>query len=240
MEAARPTPRTAVQAECLHGFAEPAVVRCREGDRAGAVDTGFRGVFGPDYRGAFEDGMPGAFEQAVADADAFFRQELPALPVRLTPAARGTGTAAGATTMHPAAAGVREPRNQAVVPRRKRSPRARRAKRPLRTRSRRSATRDRRRAAPASVKSSDSRTTPIHAPRRSRGRAAAASSCPCFHRGNDGVMGRRLGNRCGRPTTVSSSGATTRSLSRARRSATRIVLARLQLTPTADFDDQRE
>jgi pimeloyl-ACP methyl ester carboxylesterase len=79
MEAARPTPQTAVQAEFLHGFVEPAVARYREGDRAGAVDTFFRGVFGPDYRGPLEDGLPGAFEQAVADADAFFRQELPAL-----------------------------------------------------------------------------------------------------------------------------------------------------------------
>lgn len=30
------------------------------------------------YRGALDRGLPGAFEQAVADADAFFAQEIPA------------------------------------------------------------------------------------------------------------------------------------------------------------------
>ena len=44
-----------------------------------AVDTLFRGVFGPGYRAALDHGLPGAFEQAVADADAFFTQEMPAL-----------------------------------------------------------------------------------------------------------------------------------------------------------------
>ena len=32
-----------------------------------------------NYRAALDHGLPGAFEQAVADADAFFTQELPAL-----------------------------------------------------------------------------------------------------------------------------------------------------------------
>jgi pimeloyl-ACP methyl ester carboxylesterase len=79
MEPARPVPQTATQAEFLHEFVEPAMARYRERDRAGAVDTFLRGVFGPGYRGPLEEGLPGAFEQAVADADAFFRQELPAL-----------------------------------------------------------------------------------------------------------------------------------------------------------------
>ena len=48
-------------------------------DRAGAVDTFFRGVFGDGYGPALEEGLPGAFEQAVAEADAFFERELPAL-----------------------------------------------------------------------------------------------------------------------------------------------------------------
>jgi hypothetical protein len=39
----------------------------------------FRGVFGPDYRAPLEEGLPGAFERSVADADAFFGQELPAV-----------------------------------------------------------------------------------------------------------------------------------------------------------------
>jgi pimeloyl-ACP methyl ester carboxylesterase len=46
---------------------------------AAAVDTFFRGVFGEGYGPALEEGLPGAVEQAVAEADAFFTQELPAL-----------------------------------------------------------------------------------------------------------------------------------------------------------------
>jgi pimeloyl-ACP methyl ester carboxylesterase len=79
LDAARPTPATETQAAFARMFVEPAVRRYRAGDRAGAVDTFFRGVFGPDYRGALERGLPGAFDQAIADADAFFGQELPAL-----------------------------------------------------------------------------------------------------------------------------------------------------------------
>jgi pimeloyl-ACP methyl ester carboxylesterase len=79
MEAARPAPQTEVQAAFVREFVEPAVRRYRTGDKAGAVDTFFRGVFGSDYRPALDRGLPGAFEQAVAEADAFFLQELPAL-----------------------------------------------------------------------------------------------------------------------------------------------------------------
>ena len=45
----------------------------------GAVDTWMRGVCGPDYRAALEQALPNAFDQAVADADTFFGQELPAV-----------------------------------------------------------------------------------------------------------------------------------------------------------------
>jgi len=79
MEPARPVPPTAEQAQFVHEFVGPAMQRYRAGDRAGAVDTFARGVFGPDYRGPLEQRLPGAFEQAVRDADAFFAQELPAL-----------------------------------------------------------------------------------------------------------------------------------------------------------------
>ena len=79
MEAARPVPPTEVQAAFLREFVEPAVQRYRAGDTAGGVDTFFEGVFGSGYRRRLEEGLPGAFEQAVADADAFFTQELPAL-----------------------------------------------------------------------------------------------------------------------------------------------------------------
>jgi pimeloyl-ACP methyl ester carboxylesterase len=79
MESARPTPATETQAEFVRAFVEPAVERYRAGDRARAVDTWCRGVFGPDYLGPLEQGLPGALDQAVAAADAFFAQELPAV-----------------------------------------------------------------------------------------------------------------------------------------------------------------
>jgi pimeloyl-ACP methyl ester carboxylesterase len=79
MEPARPVPRTEEQAEFVRIFVAPAIQRYHAGDKAGAVDTFARCVFGPDYRGPLEQGLPGVFEQAVADADAFFAQELPAL-----------------------------------------------------------------------------------------------------------------------------------------------------------------
>jgi pimeloyl-ACP methyl ester carboxylesterase len=79
MEAARPIPSTELQAEFIRTYIQPAMQRYRAGDRAGAVDTFFRGVFGDGYGPALEEGLPGAFDQAVAEADAFFGQELPAL-----------------------------------------------------------------------------------------------------------------------------------------------------------------
>jgi pimeloyl-ACP methyl ester carboxylesterase len=79
MEAARPFPATAVQATFRKEFAEPAVELYRSGDKEGAIDRFFCGVFGPDYRGRLERGLPGGFDQAVSDADTFFTQELPAL-----------------------------------------------------------------------------------------------------------------------------------------------------------------
>jgi 3-oxoadipate enol-lactonase len=79
MEPARPVPPTAEQAEFVRDVVAPAIQRYREGDKAAAVDTFARGVFGADYRDPLERGLPGVFEQAVADADAFFAQELPAL-----------------------------------------------------------------------------------------------------------------------------------------------------------------
>jgi pimeloyl-ACP methyl ester carboxylesterase len=79
MEAARPVPSTELQAQFIRDYIQPAVGRYRDGDTAGAVDTFFRGVFGEGYGPALENGLPGAFDQAVAEADAFFGQELPAL-----------------------------------------------------------------------------------------------------------------------------------------------------------------
>lgn len=79
MDAARPAPQTEMQAAFARTFAQPAIERYRAGDAHAAVDTFLRGVFGPGYRPALARGLPGAFEQAIADADAFFGQELPAL-----------------------------------------------------------------------------------------------------------------------------------------------------------------
>jgi pimeloyl-ACP methyl ester carboxylesterase len=53
--------------------------RFRAGDNVSALDGFMRMVSGPAYRAALEQALPGAFEQAVADAETFFGQELPAL-----------------------------------------------------------------------------------------------------------------------------------------------------------------
>jgi pimeloyl-ACP methyl ester carboxylesterase len=49
------------------------------GNKTVAVDRFLQTVVGPDYRGVLDRVLPGAFAQAVADADTFFRIELPAL-----------------------------------------------------------------------------------------------------------------------------------------------------------------
>jgi pimeloyl-ACP methyl ester carboxylesterase len=79
MDAARPVPPTDTQAGFVHEVVEPAVASYRAGDAESAVDRFFSGVFGPDYREPLERGLPGVFEEAVATADTFFGQELPAL-----------------------------------------------------------------------------------------------------------------------------------------------------------------
>ncbi|HSC90208.1 MAG TPA: alpha/beta hydrolase [Gaiellaceae bacterium] len=79
MESARPAPPTEAQAAFVRTFVEPAIARYRAGDAEGAVDTFLRGVFGPGYRPSLEQGLPGAFERCVAEAEAFFGHELPAL-----------------------------------------------------------------------------------------------------------------------------------------------------------------
>jgi pimeloyl-ACP methyl ester carboxylesterase len=79
MDAARPAPPTELQAAFRREFVEPAVEYYRDGDKKGAVDKFFRGVFGAGYRARLERGLLGAFDQAVSGADTFFTQELPAL-----------------------------------------------------------------------------------------------------------------------------------------------------------------
>jgi pimeloyl-ACP methyl ester carboxylesterase len=60
-------------------FMAPVIERYRAGDKAGAVDSFMRGVTGPDYRIALDRVLPEAFGEAVASADTFFGQELPAV-----------------------------------------------------------------------------------------------------------------------------------------------------------------
>jgi pimeloyl-ACP methyl ester carboxylesterase len=60
-------------------FMAPVIERYRAGDKAGAVDGFMRGVTGPNYRVALDRVLPGAFGEAVASADTFFGQELPAV-----------------------------------------------------------------------------------------------------------------------------------------------------------------
>jgi 3-oxoadipate enol-lactonase len=70
---------TALLAVPTGPFAAAAMARYRDNDKAAAVDTWMTGVAGPDYRSALERAVPGAMDRAVADADTFFGQELPAV-----------------------------------------------------------------------------------------------------------------------------------------------------------------
>jgi pimeloyl-ACP methyl ester carboxylesterase len=57
----------------------PVLQMYEAGNKAGAVDHFLQTVVGPEYRSVLDRVLPGAFAQAVADADTFFRIELPAL-----------------------------------------------------------------------------------------------------------------------------------------------------------------
>jgi len=56
-----------------------AIERYRAGDNSGAVDTFLRTVAGASYRATLDERLPEAFAHAVAAADTFFAQELPAV-----------------------------------------------------------------------------------------------------------------------------------------------------------------
>jgi pimeloyl-ACP methyl ester carboxylesterase len=79
LDPARPALPTPAHARMVESIAQPALERYGGGDKAGALDVWMRGVCGPDYQTALERALPDAFEQAVADADTFFGQELPAV-----------------------------------------------------------------------------------------------------------------------------------------------------------------
>jgi pimeloyl-ACP methyl ester carboxylesterase len=57
----------------------PVLQMYEAGNKTEAVDGFLQAVVGPEYRSVLDRMLPGAFAQAVADADTFFRIELPAL-----------------------------------------------------------------------------------------------------------------------------------------------------------------
>jgi pimeloyl-ACP methyl ester carboxylesterase len=65
-------------AQVVEGL-EPLGAQFASGDREGATDAFLAAMGGEGYRGALDRLLPGAFELAVADADAFFAVEFPAL-----------------------------------------------------------------------------------------------------------------------------------------------------------------
>lgn len=79
LESARPAPQNERQVEFVKSILVPALERYRTGDKEGAIDTWLEGVCGPDYRPVLERALPDAFEQALADADTYFGQEVPAV-----------------------------------------------------------------------------------------------------------------------------------------------------------------
>src|SRR5258705_9157177 len=79
LESARPAPQSVRQAEFVRSVLMPALERYGAGDKAGAIDTWMQGVCGPNYRAVLERAVPDAFEQALADADTYFGQEIPAV-----------------------------------------------------------------------------------------------------------------------------------------------------------------
>jgi pimeloyl-ACP methyl ester carboxylesterase len=66
-------------AETARSFVGTAMQLYQAGDRPGAVDTFLRGTCGPGYRASLDRALPEAFDHAVADADTFFGQEMPAI-----------------------------------------------------------------------------------------------------------------------------------------------------------------
>jgi pimeloyl-ACP methyl ester carboxylesterase len=74
-----PALMTVPSAQTSRAFVGTAMQLYLAGDKAGAVDTFLRGTCGPGYRALLDQALPGAFDHAVADADTFFGQELPAI-----------------------------------------------------------------------------------------------------------------------------------------------------------------
>lgn len=79
MDAARPAPDTATQEAFVREVVTPAVQSHRVGNSEAAVDTWCAGVFGRGYRARLGPDLAEVFDDALAHADTFFTQELPAL-----------------------------------------------------------------------------------------------------------------------------------------------------------------
>ncbi len=74
-----PALMTVPSAQTARSFVGTAMQLYRAGDKAGAVDTFLLGTCGPGYRALLDRVLPEAFDHAVADADTFFGQEMPAI-----------------------------------------------------------------------------------------------------------------------------------------------------------------
>lgn len=70
---------SAASARTPRVFVEKALQLYSVGDKAGAIDLFLQGLCGSGYREVLDRALPGAFNQHVADADTFFRVELPAM-----------------------------------------------------------------------------------------------------------------------------------------------------------------
>ena len=79
LDAARPAPQTETQQAFTREVVMPAVESYRAGNSEAAMDTWSRGVFGDDYRARLAPGGAEVLDDALAHADTFFTQELPAL-----------------------------------------------------------------------------------------------------------------------------------------------------------------
>ena len=74
-----PAARGISSSEAIVAALAPVIAAYRSGDTAGAVDGFLRHVCGPGYRATLDRVLPHAFGEALAQADLFFRGEMPAV-----------------------------------------------------------------------------------------------------------------------------------------------------------------
>lgn len=74
-----PAARGVSSSERVVAALQPVIAAYRAGDREAAVDGFLKTVGGEDYRVILDRALPGAFAVALAEADTFFRVEMPAV-----------------------------------------------------------------------------------------------------------------------------------------------------------------